>query len=150
MNINASRYMDSIGANGIRKDTFLNRWHMKNWNRFYAKYEREFEEHSKVWTDAYDRLPYQEFRKVEQEIEKVNPTKKHWLEYFFCHIPSSIEHWLCCGFKVVRDENVKGGKTFSDKYHMLNKLCRYETWPNVKITFWDRLRFKWITGFTFE
>lgn len=33
---------------------------------------------------------------------------------------------------------------------MLSKLCRYETWDDVKITWWDKIRFWLITGYKFE
>jgi hypothetical protein len=58
--------------------------------------------------------------------------------------------WLICGFHYIKNENVKGGRTWNDNYHLLSKLYRYESWNNVKITWWDKIRFKIITGYKFE
>lgn len=35
---------------------------------------------------------------------------------------------------------------------MMTKLCRYGSpmWPEYKFTWWDKLRFKWITGYEYE
>jgi len=58
--------------------------------------------------------------------------------------------WLICGFRYVKDENVKGGRTWNDDYHLLSKLCRYETWKDIKITWWDKIRFRLITSQQFK
>jgi hypothetical protein len=42
------------------------------------------------------------------------------------------------------------GTKLNDKYHLFSKLCRYETWDDVKINRWDKIRFKYITGYKFE
>jgi hypothetical protein len=58
--------------------------------------------------------------------------------------------WLIFGFKYIKDERIKGHKTWNDNYHLLSKLCRYESWDNVKINLWDKIRFKIVTGYKFE
>lgn len=42
MNINYSRYMDSVGVGGMRKNTFLNNWSRKAYGVFYQKYADDF------------------------------------------------------------------------------------------------------------
>ena len=62
-------------------------------------------------------------------------------------LPEEIHTWLCCGWKIY-DKELKSWE-INDKAHMLSKLCRYETWDDVKITWWDKIRFWLITGYRF-
>ena len=62
---------------------------------------------------------------------------------------------ICKGWKlkyVPSDGISKGYWTHIDRYHMMTKLCRYGSpmWPEYKFTWWDKLRFKWITGYKYE
>lgn len=147
MNINSERYMKSI--TDVNKNTFLNRWHKKKWDTFYHKYQKEFIEYNKYWCEMYDKCSYNEWDKIRNEVEKQNPTNIHKIEYFFVQIPAKLEGWLCCGFKLRYDKNIKQW-TWIENYHMMDKVCRYETWKNVHINLWDKIRFKLITGYDFE
>lgn len=149
MNQNYSRYFDSIGVAGLNKNTFLNKWHKNQFGMFYKKYAEEFQQYNQIWCDAYDTNSYDEFTKKETALKIYNPQYTHRLEYLLASLPKAIEHWLCCGFEWRYDKQLKHW-TWFQKYHMMTKLCRYETWKNVKITWWDKLRFKWITGYDFE
>jgi hypothetical protein len=144
MNINCKRYFETI--NGTEK-TFLKKWHKKTFEKFYNNHKEEFELHHKTWLENYDKLSYDEFTKEEK---KTDPTENHKIEYFFTQIPVKIERWLIMGFLYVKDKTVLGGKTWNDNYHLLSKLCRYEDWTDVKITWWDKIRFKLVTGYNFE
>lgn len=149
MNINYSRYVNSIGAGGIRKNTFLNKWYRKSWDKFYHKYEKDIKAYSEYWCEMYDKLPYDEWNKIRNKIEKNNPSNIHKVEFFFTQLPFKFECWLCSGFKLRYDKDIKQW-TWLENYHMIDKLCRYETWKNVHINFWDKIRFKLITGYAFE
>jgi len=61
-----------------------------------------------------------------------------------------IHSFLIIGFRYIKDENIKDGRTWNNNYHLFSKLCRYETWTDVKITWWDKIRFKIVTGYKFE
>ena len=87
--------------------------------------------------------------------ETWNPIKRHKILWWIANIPFYIECWLCCGWKlkyVPADGICKGYWTWIDSYHMLSKLCRVGSpmWPEYKFTWWDKLRFKWITGYKYE
>ena len=149
MNINNSRYMDSVGAKGFDKNTFLNNWYRKNWKRFYSKHEKEMHDYHLYWYEKYNSIPYDEWVTIQKQVEKRNPINIYKFEYMITQIPFNIETWLCGGFKLHYDRDLKQWESI-ENYHMINKLSRYETWKNVHITWWDKLRFKWITGYKFE
>lgn len=66
------------------------------------------------------------------------------------YLERKLRSWLICGFLYVKDKRVIGGWTWNDNYHLFSKLCRYKTWESVKITWWDKIRFKIVTGYKFE
>lgn len=132
MNINSSRYYDNVNKFG--KNTFLGKWQRKAWHSFHSKHENEFDE----WREQ-----------LIANGSAKTPMEAHPIEYFFVKIPQKIETWLCCGFFWKYDKDMKKF-TWFDNYHMVSKLSRYETWENVKITWWDKIRFKLITGYDFE
>ena len=138
MDINLQRYCDSIGIHEFKtKKTFLKRWFWWGFNKFYEIYKQEFDD-------------YKQLKK------KYDPVKRHKVMYFLLvRIPQNIQSWLCCGWKLkyVRSDGIhKGYWTWIDRYHMMTKLCRYghPMWPEYKFTWWDKLRFKWITGHQYE
>ena len=138
MDINLQRYCDSIGIHEFKtKKTFLKRWFWWGFNKFYKIYKQEFDD-------------YKQLKK------KYDPAKRHKVMYFLLvRIPQNIQSWLCCGWKLkyVRSDGIhKGYWTWIDRYHMMTKLCRYRhpMWPEYKFTWWDKLRFKWITGHKYE
>lgn len=148
MKINYSRYMDSITNSNI--NTFLNNWYQRKWQKFYNKYTEDFSNHNELWLVAYDKYAFKkEWELIKKEVDKKNPTQMHKIEYFFVSLPRKIKSWLCCGFKCRYDKEIKQW-TWLENYHMMDKLCRYETWENVKINAWDKIRFKLITGYKFE
>lgn len=138
MDINLQRYCDSIGIHEFKtKKTFLKRWFWWGFNKFYEIYKQEFDDYK-------------------QPKKKYDPVKRHKVMYFMLvRIPQNIQSWLCCGWKLkyVRSDGIcKGYWTWIDRYHMMTKLCRYGSpmWPEYKFTWWDKLRFKWITGHKYE
>lgn len=54
------------------------------------------------------------------------------------HLRSKIHHFLCCGFKN------------TDKYNLHTKLCRYMSWEDVTMNWWDKIRYRIVTGYKFE
>lgn len=163
MDINCSRYFDSIGVSGYNKDTFLNHWDRK-WKDWFFKHYRKEADISQALTSAYyeketakgrhgmDIVSDDEYKRIE---ESSNPIKVHKFVWWIVNIPFRIECWLCCGWKlkyVPSDGICKGYWTYIDRYHMMTKLCRYGSpmWPEYRFTWWDKLRFKWITGYKYE
>ena len=89
-------------------------------------------------------MSYQEYQKVRKNND---PLLSHPISRFFIMLPQEIQTWLCCGWKMYDKESKSW--VLNDKVHMLSKLCRYETWDDVKITWWDKIRFWLITGYKF-
>lgn len=90
--------------------------------------------------------------KAYKDIEKkYSPLKCHKFAWWIVQIPFRIESWLCCGWKLHYDKEMHHW-TCIDRYHMVSKLCRcgHPWWPDYKFTWWDKLRFKWITGYEYE
>ena len=95
--------------------------------------------------------------------DSISPVKANWLFRLLCkcnlnenkvimwlyNIPRNFRSWIICGFRTKTDPITKQ-KTWTDNYHLFDKLCRYETWDDVKITTWDRFRFWYVTGYKFE
>lgn len=160
MDVNYKRYCDAINIQGWDKNTFLNKWKRRWVNKFNKFFKKEFDfcngyeaayinyEHEVKNRSIYDIVSDDEYKRIENTY---NPIKKHKIIWHIANIPFHIEHWLCCGWKLHYDKEIKQW-TFIDRYHMMTKLCRYGylVWPEYKFTWWDRLRFKWITGFDFE
>lgn len=83
-------------------------------------------------------------------IKRSNKYPKNKFGRFLFNISEKIKTFLIVGFRYIKDEHVKGGRTWNNNYHLLSKLCRYETWDNIKITWWDKIRYRIITGYKFE
>lgn len=171
MNINYSRYMDTVSIRGYDRKTFLNKWR-KKWIDYFWKIFKKEADFWRGYLNAYCDLELakgRDFMNIVEDAEynRINttydPMKCHKFIWWIVNIPFHIECWLCCGWKLHYEKydkdlvyrNKKGKRvygywTYIDKYHMISKLCRYESWPDYKMTWWDKLRFKWITGYKFE
>lgn len=157
MDINYSRYCDSVGCiQSYNKNTFLNKWHKKWTHKFFERFNDEAER-----CDVLQSLYYEkEIAKGRHGMDVVgdakykdidtlyNPVKTHKILWWITNIPMHIELWLCCGWKIHYDKEMRQW-TYIETYHMINKLCRYGYWPEYKFTWWDKLRFKWITGYDY-
>lgn len=165
MDINLQRYCDSIGIRDFKtKKTFLKRWFWRGFNTFYKIYKQEFDDYELISSDYYKKETAKGIHGMdvvasddyEQLKKKYDPVKRHKVMYFMLvRIPQNIQSWLCCGWKLkyVRPDGIhKGYWTWIDRYHMMTKLCRYGSpmWPEYKFTWWDKLRFKWITGYKYK
>ena len=161
MNINLQRYYDSIGIQEFRtKKTFLKRWFWWGFHKFCEIYEQEFDDYQLLRSYYYEKetakgihgmdvVASDGYKQIENNFDPVN---KHKIMYFILvRIPQNINSWLCCGWRLHYDKKSKCW-TSNDKYHMMTKLCRYGSpmWPEYKFTWWDKLRFKWITGYKYE
>ena len=145
-NINLQRYYDSIGHSG---KSFFNKWYRKKFEKFYRKHENEYITKNEIVSDAYrlymdGGISKEEYSKVRKDND---PLLSHPISRFFIMLPEEIHTWLCCAWKIY-DKELKSWE-INDKAHMLSKLCRYETWDDVKITWWDKIRFWLITGYRF-
>ena len=164
MDINLERYHKAIGVEGRKRETFLNKWYLWGWNKFRNIYKEEFDQHQLLSScyyrneidkgiDGLDIVASEDFRSFDK---KLHPMYRHKIMYYLLvKIPSNIHSWLCCGWKlkyVPSDGICKAYWTWFDRYHMMTKLCRYGSpmWPEYKFTWWDKLRFKWITGYKYE
>ena len=68
----------------------------------------------------------------------------HKFLWYLVRIPFLIECWLCCGWKLHYNKELCCWEY--GNYHMMSKLCCHD----ARITWWDKLRFKWITGYKYE
>lgn len=105
MDINCSRYFDSIGVSRYNKDTFLNHWERK-WKDWFFEHYRKEANISQALTFAYyeketakgrhgmDVVSDDEYKKIE---ESSDPIKVHKFIWWIVNIPFRIECWLCCG-----------------------------------------------------
>lgn len=164
MDINLDRYHNSIGVSRRENKTFLNKWHMWGWNKFCDIYRKEFDDYHLLTSYYYEKETAKGIHGMDvvtsdgyKNIDnKFDPLKKHKIVYFLlAGIPQNIHFWLCCGWKlkyVPSDGIRKGHWEYFDRYHMMSKLCRYghPMWPEYRFTWWDKLRFKWITGYKYE
>jgi len=87
---------------------------------------------------------------LERYYKALEPTKcpKTKIGIYLFLLKSRFNCWLICGFCYIRNEY--GNWIWNDSYHLLSKLCRYESWNDVKITWWDKIRFRIVTGYKFE
>lgn len=163
MDINTERYFDSIGVDKDPK-TFLNKWYKWGIHKFFEAYKNEYDDYYLLTSYYYDRETARGIHPIDVVAsdsyktikKKFDPVNTHNIMYFLLvKIPRGIVDWLCCGWKLkyVPSNGVcKGHWTWIDRYHMVTKLCRYGSpmWPEYKFTWWDKLRFKWITGYKYE
>ena len=135
-NINLQRYHDSVGHTG---KSFFNKWYYKKFEKFYRKHENEYYTQNEIVLDAY-RL-YMDGGMSKEEYTKVrknnDPLLSHPISRFFIMLPQEILTWLCCGWKIYNKESKSW--ELNDKSHMLSKLCRYENWDDVKLSWWDKI-----------
>lgn len=157
--INYKRYCDAITTFTGEKNTFLDRWYRKGLDIFNDRFKADWELYSDL-SGVYYQQEVGKGRhgmdvvgdKAYKDIEKkYSPIYRHKFAWWIIHIPFRIECWLCAGWKLYYDREMKMW-TFIDRYHMMSKLCRcgHPAWPDYKFTWWDKLRFKWITGYEYE
>ena len=158
-NINYNRYMDSISIKGMNKKTFLNQWRRKWTEKFNTYFKAEWDVYQTLSQLYYehevdkgrhgmDVVGDEKYKKIKKAY---SPLERHKIAWWIAQIPFHIECWLCCGWKLHYDREMKYW-TWIDRYHMMSKLCRcgHPWWPDYKFTWWDKLRFKWITGYEYE
>lgn len=164
MDINLNRYFDACSIKGMNKKTFLNKWRKYGFEKFYKLYEKEYQTYTEMTSVYYDEHVANGMHGMDivssdgykNIVKNYDPVNKHKVIFFLLNrFPLEIECWLCCGWKlkyVPSDGLRKGYWTWIDRYHMMTKLCRYGSpmWLNYKFTWWDKLRFKWITGYKYE
>ena len=151
-NINLDRYHESL--NIMERDKCQSKLQNSahaSLRRFIEKYENEYLKNSKVWLAVYESdVPYNERSKMLRLVERsYSPQYLRPVEYFFANLGNAFVHWLICGPNWHYDKMSKHWG-WIDGYHLLTKLCRYETWKDVRINAWDRLRFRLVTGYKFE
>ena len=157
--INYKRYCDAITTFVWNKNTFLNKWYRKGLDKFNARYKADWELYNALSGQYYrqevdkgrhgmDVVGDAEYKNIEK---KYCPIYSHKFANWFVDIPFRIECWLCTGWKLYYDREMRHW-TWIDRYHMMSKLCRcgHLSWPDYKFTWWDKLRFKWITGYEYE
>lgn len=151
-NINYRRYCDSITfPDGCDKKTFLNQWYRRGAEWFIEHYKKELDDYyaasQRYYDDEEAKGRYGEDIACDEEYKNIkarlDPFERHKFVWTLVKIPSLIKSWLCCGWKRYNKEsrNWEYGE-----YHMMSKLCC----RNARITWWDKLRFKWITGYEYE
>ena len=151
-NINYHRYCDSITLTGYGKNTFLNKWYRSNVKKFNQHFKDEWDNYynlSHIYyadeeaTGRYgvDIVGDKEYKYIEKHY---SPIYTHKFLWYLVRIPFLIECWLCCGWKL--HYNRESQHWEYGEYHMMSKLCHRD----ARITWWDKLRFKWITGYEYE
>ena len=152
-NINYHRYCKSIALTGHDKKTFLNRWYRRGIEWFNKHYKKEWDNYHNLAhiyftneeaTGRYglDIVGDKEYRDIEK---RYSPMYTHKFLWYLVRIPFLIECWLCCGWKLHYNKEVRHWE-YDYNYHMMSKLCCRDT----HFTWWDKLRFKWITGYEYE
>ena len=151
-NINYHRYCNSLGIEGHDKKTFLNQWYRRGMKWFNKRYEKEWENYysfaqayyevqkakGRSWVDI---VADKEYKFIGQHYD---PLKCHKFIWALIQIPHIIEYRLCCGWKLHYNKEYRCWEY--GEYHMMSKLCHHD----ARITWWDKLRFKWITGYKWE
>ena len=131
-NINLHRYNNAITSGS--ETSFFNRWYQNNFNKFYRKHEKEYQSSSATIFNAYEKYTRGEItHECYRDIRKLNdPLSIRPVLKFFIMLPEYILTWLCCGWK--KYDRKSKSWVVNDNVHMMLKLCRYETWDDVKIT----------------
>ena len=151
-NINYHRYCDSITLSGYNKNTFLNKWYRSNVKKFDQHFKDEWDNYHNLihiyLSDeeakgrcGFDIVGDKEYKYIENHY---SPLRAHKFLWYLVKIPFLIEGWLCCGWKLHYDKESRHWEY--GEYHMMSKLCLHD----ARITWWDKLRFKWITGYEYE
>ena len=151
-NINYHRYCNSIGIEGHDKKTFLNQWYLRGVKWFNERYEKEWENYYSLGQAYYnsqenqgrDMISIVTDEKYKFIQEHYIPFRRHKIIWTLVKVPSLIESWLCCGWKLHYNKESRHWEY--GEYHMMSKLCHRD----ARITWWDKLRFKWITGYKYE
>jgi hypothetical protein len=151
--INYHRYCDSIAFKAYKnKNTFLNNWHRSNVEKFNQRFKNEWDNYHNLahtyYTNeeaagryAIDIFGDKEYKDIQKHY---CPMYTHKFLWFLVRIPFLIEGWLCCGWKLHYNKETRHWEY--GEYHMMSKLCCRD----ARITWWDKLRFKWITGYKWE
>lgn len=150
--INYHRYCDSITLTGYNKKTFLNKWYRSNVKKFNQRFKKEWDDYHNLAHIYYadeeakgrygiDIVSDKEYKYIGKHY---NPMYTHRFLWLLVKIPFLIESWLCCGWKLHYSKELPHWRY--GEYHMMSKLCH----RNARITWWDKLRFKWITGYKWE
>ena len=147
-NINLVRYYDATGHS--EKASFYNKLYRHNMKKFMRKHDEEYKEKNKIVFEAHetyeeDKISLDEFYDI---MKQNQPLNLHPISKFFIMLPVNFLTWLCCGWKIYDKKSKKW--TINNKTHLHTKLCRYKPWDDVKITWWDKVRFWMITGYRFE
>lgn len=152
-NINYHRYCDSITLSGYNKNTFLNKWYRNNVKKFNQRFQKEWDNYHNLariyFTNeeaagryGFDIVGDKEYKDIEKHY---SPMHTHKFLWYLVKIPFLIEGWLCCGWKLYYNKESRHWE-YNYDYHMMSKLCCRD----ARITWWDKLRFKWITGYEYE
>ena len=152
-NINYERYCNSLGIKGHDKKTFLNQWYRRGTKWFNERYEKEWENYCSLGQayyksqeskgrDGIEIVADKEYKFIQ---EHYIPFKRHKIIWTLVRVPFLIECWLCCGWKLHYNKEHHCWE-YDHNYHMMSKLCHRD----AHITWWDKLRFKWITGYKYE
>ncbi len=151
-NINYYRYCDSLSIKGHDKKTFLNQWYRRGVKWFNERYEKEWENYYSLGQAYYnsqenqgrDMISIITDERYKFIQEHYIPFRRHKIIWTLVRVPFLIESWLCCGWKLHYNKEFRCWEY--GEYHMMSKLCHH----NARITWWDKLRFKWITGYKWE
>lgn len=151
--INFYRYCNAITLPGYDKNTFLNKWYRSNIKKFNQYFKKEWDNYHTLSRDYYNNEEAAGRYgidivgdKVYKDIEKhYSPMYTHKFLWYLTRIPFLIESWLCCGWRLHYNKESRHWEHVHN-YHMMSKLCHRD----AHITWWDKLRFKWITGYKWE
>lgn len=152
-NINYHRYCDSIALSGYDKNTFLNKWYRHGVEWFNKRYKKEWDIYHAISQTYYhdeeakgrygvDIVGDKKYKNIELHFI---PFKRHKFIWALVKMPFLIECWLCSGWKLHYNKELRHWE-HDYNYHMMSKLCCRD----AHITWWDKLRFKWITGYEYE
>lgn len=152
-NINYHRYCKSIALTGYDKKTLLNKWYRRGVEWFNKHYKKEWDNYHNLAHIYYtneeaagryvlDIVGDKEYKDIEKHY---SPMHTHKFLWYLVKIPFLIECWLCCGLKLHYNKETRHWE-YNHNYHMMSKLCCRD----ARITWWDKLRFKWITGYKYE
>ena len=149
-NINLKRYHNAIRLSNLSETSFFNKWYFNNYKKFMKRHEKEYDAAREIIFNAYEKYERGEIslEKYSEMRERNEPINARPVSKFFIMLPEYILTWLCCGWK--KYDRKSKSWVVNDSVHMTSKLNRYETWDNVKITWWDKIRFFLITGHRFE
>lgn len=144
-NINLERYNKAITKSNLSETSFFNKWYHNNFKKYMKKHKKEYGAAREIIFNAYEKYETGEITPEKyKEIRKINePINARPISKFFVMLPENILNWLCCGWKKYDRKSKSWIK--DDDAHMRSKLIK-----NIKMTWWDKIRFFLITGYRFE